>query len=132
MSFSMQVAARTLYGEARGEPEEGQRAVAHVLVNRMKLGRWGKTLAEVSMARKQFSCWNDDDPNRPKMVGLSDDDPLLVRLCEHVEDAMSGEPDMTNGATHYHAASMETYPAWALDATKCGQIGNHIFYKDVK
>ena len=63
MTLAQEIAARTLYGEARAEPEEGQRAVARVLVNRMRDGRWGKNLWSVCLWPFQFSCWLPRDPN---------------------------------------------------------------------
>ena len=38
--------ARTVWGEARGEGTEGQKAVIHTVFNRFKSGRWyaGKTI----------------------------------------------------------------------------------------
>lgn len=131
MSFSLEIAARTLYGEARGETEDGQRAVAHVLVNRQKDGRWGKSLAEVCLARRQFSCWNDEDPNKMKLAALNDDDPLLTKLRGFVQAALLGDPDPTMGARWYYAVSMKTPPPWA-EGMPFVQIGNHRFLKTVK
>jgi N-acetylmuramoyl-L-alanine amidase len=132
MSFSEQIAVRTLYGEARGEPEEGQRAVAHVLLNRLKDGRWGKSLAEVCLSRLQFSCWNASDTNRALMAALPDDDATLTKLADVLDAARKGDKDPTKGATHYFATSMIQPPKWAIGATFCGQIGRHKFYRDVK
>jgi hypothetical protein len=51
--------ARTIYGEARGENMLGKRAVAHVILNRVKANSWwGKTIAGVCRYKWQFSCWN--------------------------------------------------------------------------
>lgn len=131
-SFSTEVAIRTIWGEARGEPEEGQRGVAHVLVNRQASGRWGKSLAAVCMASFQFSCWNLNDPNRRQMLELPDENPALTRFREFVFAALAGEPDPTNGATHYYASTMAAPPAWIAGATACGRLGNHLFYRDVR
>lgn len=132
MTFAIEVAVRTIYGEARGEPEEGQRGVAHVLVNRQASGRWGKSLAAVCLAGFQFSCWNLNDPNRRLMLELPDDNPALLRFREMVNAALAGEQDPTNGATHYFAATMTAPPAWVAGAAACGRLGNHLFYKDVR
>lgn len=132
MTFDEQIALRTLWGEARGEPEEGQRAVAHVLLNRMKDGRWGKSLATVCLSRLQFSCWNASDPNRELMAALQDEGAELAKLKPVLEAARKEPNDPTNGATHYFAISMIQPPKWAIGATFCGQIGRHKFYRDVK
>lgn len=131
MDWNLQVAARTLWGECRGEPEEGQRAVAHVLWNRVRDGRWGKRLATVCLARAQFSCWNATDPNRDQIAALADDDAALQTLST-ILTAARNEVDPTRGASHYFSVSMIQPPKWSIGATFCGQIGRHRFYKDVK
>jgi hypothetical protein len=55
--------AATVWGEARSEGEDGMRAVAHVMVNRIGQ-RFGEDLATVILSPKQFSVWNRGDPNR--------------------------------------------------------------------
>ncbi len=52
--------AATVYHEARGEPIEGQIAVAHVIMNRAL--KRGLTVQEVVLQRKQFSCYNHGKP----------------------------------------------------------------------
>ena len=56
--------AATTWAEARSEGEEGMRAVAHVIVNRVG-PRFGEDISTVVLAPKQFSSWNLHDPNRP-------------------------------------------------------------------
>ena len=130
-SFAEEVAVRTLYGEARGEPEDGQRAVAHVLWNRVRDGRWGETLVTVCLARMQFSCWNASDPNREQIAALADHAPILERLRSVLSRARN-ERDPTGGATHYFSSFMVQPPKWSIGATFCGTFGHHRFYKDVK
>jgi N-acetylmuramoyl-L-alanine amidase len=130
MSFDLDIAARTLWCEARGEIEIGQRAVAAVLVNRMKNGRWGSSLSSVCLWPWQFSSWNTQDSNRKAMSFLSETDPLLLKLSGYIQDALSGAQDVTNGATHYYATWISP-PIWVTGATFCGQFGKQMFYKDV-
>jgi N-acetylmuramoyl-L-alanine amidase len=133
MSFDLEIAARTLWMEARGEPPEGRRAVAHALVNRHLAGRWfsGATLVECCLMAAQFSCWNTNDPNRREMARLADDDALLADCRAHVEAALEGsEPDPTGGATHYHARGGRE-PEWARGREPSAEIGRHRFYTDV-
>ena len=127
MTWDEQIGARTLYGECRGEPVEGQRAVAHVLWNRLKDGRWGKNLASVCLARLQFSCWNPSDAQRPLMAALSDDDPALKRLADLLADPGA---DPTHGALYYFSDTMIKPPSWAIGMTFLCKIGHHSFYTD--
>src|SRR3546814_9887201 len=54
--------ARTIWGEARGEPVRGMEAVAAVVMNRVaRPGWWGRTVASVCTKAYQFACWNEDD-----------------------------------------------------------------------
>jgi spore germination cell wall hydrolase CwlJ-like protein len=128
-SFSFQVGVRTLWQEARGEPEIGKRAVAHVLANRLNSGKWGHTLGEVCLSPLQFSGWNAKDPNRIASARLADNDSGLVALAQILTDALDGnDPDPTEGAMFYFNPSI-VRPDWASSMHACGQFGNQLFFK---
>jgi N-acetylmuramoyl-L-alanine amidase len=129
--------ARTLWGEARGEPVRGIEAVAAVIVNRVRLARrrggcwWGGDVIAVCRKPRQFSCWNGGDPNRPKLLAVAEADPVFATCLRIARRALAGVlPDPTNGATHYHA--VEISPAWAAGLVPCAEIGRHLFYNDVE
>lgn len=65
---SLDVLALTIYGEARGEPVEGQIAVGCVVRNRVYKDR---DFRIICLEPKQFSCWNEDDSNYPILEDLS-------------------------------------------------------------
>ena len=133
MSWSKDVAIRTVWMEARGEGQDGMRAVAHVLVNRLKDGRWGNTLAQVCQASAQFSCWSTRDPNLHACNLQPEDLPLFVQIGEWLDAALAGEePDPTYGATHYYATSMINPPYWTATAKLTVVINHHRFYKGVQ
>lgn len=130
-AFDMQVAARTLAQEARGEPIDGQTAVAWVLKNRLATGRWGKSLASVCLWRAQFSGWySPNDPNFSYACNLPDNDPTLSHMMSVMQAAMDGDTDPTGGAIFYFANSMPTPPTWAATMRFCGQFGHQQFYSD--
>jgi len=54
-----EIVQQTIYAEARGEPLEGQKAVAWVIYNRAKKGvsYFGKTMQDVCLKPYQFECW---------------------------------------------------------------------------
>ncbi len=135
MVWSFDTAVRTLWQECRGEPIDGQQAVAHVLLNRVKDGRWGKTLAEVCLSEfkgvHQFSGWNRNDPNRVAACRLADSDPILSHLSGVLQSVTASATDPTGGATHYVNLAIVT-PPWTEGATLCGKFGSQTFYKDVK
>lgn len=130
--FDIEVAARTLCQEVRGEPPEGQSAVAHVLKNRLAAGRWGKTLASVCLWRGQFSGWYvPSDPNFAYACALRDDDSMLEHMRGVMSTALADPSDLTGGATHYVNLAV-VQPAWIRDATHTGKFGHHDFYKGVQ
>ncbi len=134
---TVDILARTIYGEARGEPVRGQEAVAAVVMNRvgraMERGGWwwGSSVAEVCRRPFQFSCWNPGDPNRAA-IERADERDREFRICLRIaRRAVSGAlADPTQGATHYHAAS--AHPPWAAGREPCAVIGRHKFYNDVE
>jgi N-acetylmuramoyl-L-alanine amidase len=130
---TLDVMARTIFGEARSEPWEGKLAVGWVIQNRATQGGWwGSTVPAVCRKARQFSCWNPTDPNRLRCerVGLRDD--TMFRQCVAAAACvLSGLcPDQTGGATHYYATSIDP-PAWARGKTPTVTIGNHVFFKDI-
>lgn len=61
----------TIIGEARGEPIEGQVAVGSVIRNRLHHNPKYTNYNDVCLARNQFSCWNENDPNYPFLLELA-------------------------------------------------------------
>ena len=139
MDWNLGTAARTLWQEARGEPLEGQRAVAHAIYNRLKDGRWGSTLGSVCLARSQYSAWGPVTPSNANMLAdfrtscaLADDDPALIAFADLIAATMV-EPDPTGGATHYYNPKAVPRPSWAeTPAVPCGQFGRQLFFKNVR
>lgn len=126
------ILARTLWGEARGEPVRGIEAVAAVVMNRARRGGWwGNAVESVCRKPSQFSCWNPDDPNRAKLEGVDVDD-RAFRICLRIaRRALAGSvADPTKGATHYHVRGL--LPKWARGREPAAEIGNHLFYNDVE
>ena len=69
----LDILARTLWGEARGESLAGQIAVAWTIRNRVNDGNakswWGEGYVGVCQKPYQFSCWNKNDPNFAYLSG---------------------------------------------------------------
>lgn len=131
------VLARTMWAEARGEPDAdaGMRAVAHVVLNRRDAQRWwGHSVEAVCTKPSQFSCWNEGDPNRRQLLAVRRGDALFdlaLAIAEWLLTLDAGErirSDTTGGATHYHATSMAHLPNWAVGQAPVRTIGHHAFY----
>jgi len=126
----VEVLARTIWGEARGEGLAGMEAVASVILNRVAAGRFGAGIAGVCQRPKQFSCWNDGDPNRAKLLAVTERDARYALALHIARRALGGAlADRTFGATHYHAAYV--FPRWARGHAPVTEIGRHIFYAGI-
>lgn len=134
---SVDVLARTLYGEARGELVRGKEAVASVVINRVRRARdrggvywWGHDIESVCKKPWQFSCWNVNDPNRAKIERVDENNRTFQTCLRIARRAIAGAmKDPTDGATHYHVRSMT--PPWAQTKKASAIIGNHAFYNDI-
>ncbi len=133
------ILARTIWGEARGEGIEGMRAVACVILNRVKKAKkrggdfwWGNNIQSVCLRPWQFSCWNKNDPNRDKLLRLTDEDPYFFQALKIAKEMiLKGEGyDITKGSDHYHTIYIK--PFWTKGMTPICQIGHHLFYKLVE
>ena len=133
------IASKTVYGESRGETQQGKFAVAHVLMNRWKnqRGQWVKddTLAKTCLRPWQFSCWNSNDPNLPKLqeVDLND---KLFRECMIAVLKAYNEPDKdpTWGSHHYITTRLlnKGFPkSWGARKEPVVRIGVHSFFNDI-
>jgi len=123
------LAIATIWQEARGEDITGKVAVAEVILRRMKLRKHSDGTIEGTVLRdRQFSGWNNGDPNRIPAVRVDDDDPIVQDCLRAWNTAMAGS-NFTNGATHYFNAGVVN-PPWSESMTKTVQIGNHSFYRE--
>ena len=137
-SQDIDILARTIYGEARGEfyHEAGGVtpfiAIANVVMNRLKVPqRFGDTIARICQKRFQFSCWNKSDPNYKVITTVHKDGNQLFELAfVTAEKVVRGSwPDITFGSNHYYATTLPAPPKWALDQPLQVRIGHHLFYK---
>ena len=103
-----QLLARLVWAEARGECEEGQQAVAEVVLNRMASGKFGETLSNVVYGEGQFRSVPYLDKAEPYQAQY-----------EAIERAIYGPYVLPEDVVHF-----ATYPT---NSNVWGQIGGHIF-----
>ena len=120
--------ALNIYFEARGEPEAGQLAVGHVVMNRVASARFPGTVCgviqqggELRRYRCQFSWWCDGRSDKPRNKRLWE---KSAELALSVYWGRSEDP--TEGALWYHADYVKPY--WRKDFERGPKIGRHIFY----
>jgi hypothetical protein len=121
--------AQAVYFEARGESDAGQRAVAHVVLNRVKDRRYPQTVCGVVFQnehlknRCQFSFACDGRSDRPHDITA------WRRSLEVALQTLAGVgEDVTNASTHYHARYVA--PTWAPALVETARVGQHIFYRE--
>jgi spore germination cell wall hydrolase CwlJ-like protein len=121
---------RTIAFEASGEPAMAKIAVAYVILNRKKSGRWGDNIKAVVTQPGQFEPW---ETKRTEIEGLSPDDPQYKSAALVADAVLSGQtPDPTAGATHFLNPTIVRerrggeLPSWASGEGL--PIGNQTFY----
>lgn len=134
------VAARTVWGESRGETYRGKLAVSHVLLNRWKSasGQWKKdnTLSSTCLRAFQFSCWNPNDLNLKKMQDVDLNDKLFRECIRAVLESYDNPgKDPTQGSFHYmttHRLNQGWPSSWGPKRQSVVTIGSHQFFNDVQ
>lgn len=108
--------AKTIYGEARGESIETMLAVGWVIRNRLQAKRYGDTYKDVVLQPKQFSCWNEDDPNYKVIKGRIAG--KLWEVCIGVAIVVMQSVEKHNpvpGVRHYYDKSMDSNPPYWVE-----------------
>ena len=125
---ALECLTQAVYYEAAREPEEGQRAVAQVVLNRMRHPAYPASVCAVVYQGAerptgcQFSFTCDGSLSRAPMRVYWD------RARRIADEALKGHVAASVGnATHYHANYVMPY--WAPTLTKNAVLGAHIFYR---
>jgi N-acetylmuramoyl-L-alanine amidase len=112
--------AKAVYFESKGEPLDGQLAVAEVIMNRAKSGRFAATLCGVVKQPSQFSFVRGG--GFPPIVNQA----MWRQAVGVAQVAMSGLWDSTApNALYFHAKRVS--PNWGKQ--RVAAVGNHIFYR---
>ena len=112
--------ATAVYFESKGEPLEGQLAVAQVILNRVESRRFADSICGVVHQPRQFSFSKSASVPRG-----SDSWRTAVAIAQIARDDHWQEvaPD----ALFFHANYVA--PSWRGSRVKISQIGSHIFYR---
>ncbi len=115
----LQLMARAINGEARGEPYEGQVAVGAVILNRVKSPKFPNTIAGVIYQSGAFTAVSDGQINVPIAENST--------VYKAAQDALNGW-DPTNGCLYYFNPDTATSDwIWSRQIVK--KIGKHNFCK---
>ncbi len=115
----IQLMARAINGEARGEPYEGQVAVGAVILNRVKDSRFPNSISGVIYQPGAFTAVSDGQINAAISEGST--------VYKAAQDAMNGW-DPTGGCVYYFNPSTATNK-WIWSRPLIKTIGKHRFCK---
>lgn len=111
----LQLMANAVYGEARGEPYEGQVAVAAVILNRLESPDFPNSISGIIFQPRAFTAVADGqiwlEPNE--------------QAKRAVLDAMNGWDPSENALYYFNPATATSGWIWSRPQIK--QIGDHIF-----
>ena len=125
---SLDCLAQAVYYEARSESEDGQRAVAQVVLNRVRHPAFPNTICGVvyqgsnlgTGCQFTFTC---DGSLSYHPVGYA-----WARARRIAAEMLSGDVYAPIGnATHYHTTAI--LPYWAATLTRAAVVGAHVFYR---
>jgi hypothetical protein len=126
---SLDCLAEAVYYEARSEGEDGQRAVAQVVLNRVRHPAWPNSVCGVVYqgpmragggCQFTFTC---DGSLAQRATG-----PAWERARRIAGEALAGRTFAGVGhSTHYHTHAV--FPHWAPRLWKTAVIGSHNFYR---
>ena len=109
--------ARLINGEARGEPYKGQVAVGAVVLNRVKSSQFPNTISGVIYQKNQFSCITDGQFNK----AIAKDSTVY----KAAQEAINGS-DPSNGALFFYNPKTSK-SKWLFSLKTVATIGSHRF-----
>ncbi|MBL45787.1 MAG: cell wall hydrolase [Sphingomonadaceae bacterium] len=123
LSEELQCLAGAVYFESRGEPLEGQLAVAKVIMNRAEDRRWPSSYCAVVYQRSQFSFVKNGRMPRIKTGSAAWKRAQAIARIAHRGLWNSSAED----AVYFHAKYVR--PGWSRRKVAVATIDTHVFYR---
>jgi len=126
----VEILAKTIYTEARGESYKGKLAVATIIWNRANNNTWRKLgLSGVCLQKKQFSGWNNGEPRIKintylEQKAWNDSLELAKSMVDNTFRPLAALKD----STYYYNPKKAT-PSWGKKLKNIKFVGNHKFGK---
>jgi spore germination cell wall hydrolase CwlJ-like protein len=123
LSSDLKCLAQAVYFEARGEPIEGQLAVAEVVINRARSGLYPDNYCDVVTQPAQFSFV------RRGRIPEADESSAAWQRAEAIAEIAQQNlwQSKAADALYFHATYVR--PSWAHQKVQLAQIDTHIFYR---
>lgn len=120
--------AIAMYHEARGEGDIGMKAVAYVIYNRKKDGRFATTICDVVLQKSQFSFVTDRIPDNINSWGVF---ARALEMSVHLLDNNGFETEKSPVGNALFFNSLATNRKWVYASGRkfIATIGNHHFFK---
>jgi spore germination cell wall hydrolase CwlJ-like protein len=125
--------SEAIYHEARGESDQGQLAVANVIINRAMNKNYPSTICGVVFQNADrglykcqftFACDGKSDMGTEKRAWQHS---VKMAAVAFHEFQLGDRPGVVpNSTLYYHTASV--YPSWSRSFRRVASIGAHIFY----
>lgn len=125
--------ALNIYREARGEPIQGQIAVANVTKNRVNSRHYPNSYCGVVKQKRgnvcQFSWYCQLKHPHPIFRRIDSLNAKSFKTATEISiQVMKGTLlDNTDGSTHFHTQSVSPY--WSSSLVQTAQYGEHVFYR---
>jgi len=123
LTEQMRCLAGAVYFEARGEPLDGQLAVAEVVINRSQDARWPASYCGVVLQRAQFSFVRG---GRIPAVDTSNATWHRAKAVARVAHENLWQSEASD-AVYFHADYVR--PSWSRKKTRLAKIDTHVFYR---
>ncbi len=123
LTEQMRCLAGAVYFESRGEPLQGQLAVAEVVINRASDARWPASYCGVVLQRAQFSFVRGGQIPRVNTSKATWHRAKAVAQIAH-DNLWQSE---ASEAVYFHADYVS--PRWSRAKTRVARIDTHVFYR---
>jgi spore germination cell wall hydrolase CwlJ-like protein len=123
LSPDLKCLAEAVYFESRGEPIEGQLAVAEVVINRARSGLYPADYCDVITQPAQFSFV------RHGVIPTADETSDAWQRAKAIAEIAQQNLWQTKAADALYFHATYVRPGWARQKVELAQIDSHIFYR---
>jgi spore germination cell wall hydrolase CwlJ-like protein len=125
---ALQCMTQAIYYEAGNEPEAGQRAVAQVVLNRVRHPGYANTICGVVYEGSERSTGCQFTFTCDGALARRPVPSVWAQSQRYAREAIAGRSFGEVGyATHYH--TLDVWPYWGRSLTMTNMIGRHLFHR---